>query len=298
MTPDHAWAIAPQIVSLMYWNRKRQFQLSEDRYEEGWVVFAIERGRMLYEIGSHRGEAGAGDLVFCPPGMLFGRKVVEPLSFFAIILQWFSTHDGQAVTDNLVNRDRFTVSKDSIDNRGASAGKASHLGDMVPAGKVSIRDRERLESNFAYLRETWEGATPQARSRQNFLLHDIWQMICYENSKSPSRTTPTSDSLMETASSIMKAEAYRPFSMKGLADRLELSPIQLSRRFKAAFAMTPSEYLADLRMQRAKSLLTETALTLEEIAARCGYDNGFYLSRVFSKKLLMSPKQYRRLHRM
>ncbi|MCZ8523462.1 helix-turn-helix domain-containing protein [Paenibacillus mucilaginosus] len=51
-------------------------------------------------------------------------------------------------------------------------------------------------------------------------------------------------------------------------------------------------------MQRARTLLLETSLTLDEIADRCGYENGFYLSRIFSRKMRVPPSVYRKIHRV
>ncbi|MGO4275503.1 helix-turn-helix domain-containing protein, partial [Paenibacillus sp. TAF58] len=52
-----------------------------------------------------------------------------------------------------------------------------------------------------------------------------------------------------------------------------------------------------LRLQRAKSLLIDTDHTIDHIAEQCGYQNGFYLSRIFTAKLKISPSVYRRTYR-
>jgi transcriptional regulator GlxA family with amidase domain len=45
-------------------------------------------------------------------------------------------------------------------------------------------------------------------------------------------------------------------------------------------------------------MLLETNYPLDHIAEQCGSENGFYLSRVFSKKFEMSPSAYRSTHQM
>lgn len=272
MNPHHAWSITPVIVGVMYWERKSLFQYAEDSYDTGWVLCAVENGSCRFEVGDRSGYATRGDIVFCPPGTVFRREVVDPLSFFWIVLRWRSQSDRTIFTD-----------KDALNGK-------------VPSGKITIQDVQRLVSNFAYLRESLASATADARQKQNFLMHDIWQMYCYENGKMLAEIAQTSDSLMEVAASLIHADGLRPFSIKELAVRLGLHPVQLSRRFKANFGVTPTDYLTDLRIRHAKLLLAETKLTLEQIAERCGYENGFYLSRVFTKKTQMSPKQYRNIH--
>lgn len=272
MTPYYAWSIVPVITGVMYWDRKPHFQHDEDSYHSGWILFAVESGSFRFEVGDRSGYATRGDIVFCPPGVTFRREMLDPLSFLAVVLRWRSQADMTFITDS------------------------DELNGIVPVGKITIHDIQRLVSNFTYMRETLETTTLEARKRRNFLLHDIWQMYCYENEKRLAKVPDPSDSLMDQAASLIKADAFRPFSMKELAVRLELSPVQLSRRFKANFGMTPSDYLTDMRVQHAKLLLAETKLTLEQIAEQCGYENGFYLSRVFTKKMHMSPKQFRHIN--
>jgi transcriptional regulator GlxA family with amidase domain len=86
--------------------------------------------------------------------------------------------------------------------------------------------------------------------------------------------------------------------MKQLSSGLGISPVQFTRRFQAAYGQTPIDFLTSLRLQKAQALLLETELTLEQVADQCGYENGFYLSRMFSKKLNISPSAYRKSHRI
>ena len=43
--------------------------------------------------------------------------------------------------------------------------------------------------------------------------------------------------------------------------------------------MTIKQYISEMRMERARELLTQTYDTVDEIAAKCGYSNGNYLLR-------------------
>jgi transcriptional regulator GlxA family with amidase domain len=103
---------------------------------------------------------------------------------------------------------------------------------------------------------------------------------------------------MERAELLIRERAHEPFSMKELAGQLGLSPVQLTRRFTAAYGKTPGAYGAALRLNKARALLVETDWTLDDIARRCGYDNGFYFSRAFSTKMGMPPSHYREMNRL
>jgi len=93
----------------------------------------------------------------------------------------------------------------------------------------------------------------------------------------------------------------------GFGDRVDLAAIArkagLSRRnmdllFKRILGLTPANWLERLRVRAAEGLLADTELPLEEIAARCGFDNPINLWRVFQRSKHMAPGEYRRKTRI
>ncbi len=54
-------------------------------------------------------------------------------------------------------------------------------------------------------------------------------------------------------------------------------------------------YLQEIRISEIKKLLGNTRLTIKEIAPRVGFDNEYYLSRVFKQYTDMSPSKYRNM---
>ena len=82
-----------------------------------------------------------------------------------------------------------------------------------------------------------------------------------------------------------------------LADRFQLSPRSLNRRFKQAANTTPLQYLQDLRIAQAKELLKQSNLVISEIADRVGYQDASYFTGLFKKINSVTPKEYRRLVR-
>lgn len=72
-----------------------------------------------------------------------------------------------------------------------------------------------------------------------------------------------------------------------------LSISQTIRNFRAAYGVTPYEYLNQRRISTAKLLLTNSALSIEEIAAQTGFPDRNYFSKYFKRKVGMSPRQFR-----
>jgi AraC-like DNA-binding protein len=78
-----------------------------------------------------------------------------------------------------------------------------------------------------------------------------------------------------------------------LASELKLSPWKLNRGFKAVHGMTASQYVVELRMQRARELLNEDQLSIQDIAIEVGYDYLTNFSKAFKQHSGLSPRDFR-----
>lgn len=68
----------------------------------------------------------------------------------------------------------------------------------------------------------------------------------------------------------------------------------LRRRFKAAMGQPLHEYVISRRIARARALLLETDLPLQELSQQLGYDSVFFFSRQFKQQAGVTPGEYRR----
>ena len=83
-------------------------------------------------------------------------------------------------------------------------------------------------------------------------------------------------------------------NVNAIADELGLSRSTVRRVFKAKMELTPSEYLANLRLQHALSLLQQTRLPLAEVARRSGIPEVSYFCRFIRRCIGESPERFRR----
>lgn len=72
-----------------------------------------------------------------------------------------------------------------------------------------------------------------------------------------------------------------------------LSPRTLNRRFAEATGLPPLQYLQRLRLEIARELLRDSDLGIGEIAARVGYPDAAYFSRLFRERQQATPHAYR-----
>ncbi|MFH5186508.1 helix-turn-helix domain-containing protein [Paenibacillus sp. TAB 01] len=314
MEPWRFWI--PSVISHVFWYRKKAFQLKEDTYAD-WVLFAVQAGSFRYRIGEASGEAGFGDAVLCPPGVAFEREVIEPVTFHFYTIGWERSME-EAVELSRGAGDSAAEVK-LKESAGAARGLRGSGGDMQPdelsvaestselvfSSKMmpvhlSWLDHNRLSSTYFYMEQLARLRPGEPKRAQwNHFLHDLWQLYGMEQEVArQTREQQEQDPLMQEAERWLRQQAFGPILLKELSARLGLSPVQLTRQFHAACGATPMDYLTSLRIQKAKALLLETDMTLEQIAEQCGYENGFYLSRMFSKTMKVSPSRYRSMHRL
>ena len=89
----------------------------------------------------------------------------------------------------------------------------------------------------------------------------------------------------------------RDFTLSELSGLIDLSPQYLCRLFKECLNMRPFEYLARKRIAEAKHLLLEDKLNVNEIARQVGYNDCSYFCAVFKKHEMLSPAEFRSLHK-
>lgn len=83
-------------------------------------------------------------------------------------------------------------------------------------------------------------------------------------------------------------------SLDTLGKRFHMSPKYFSVYFQKHFSRNFTDYLAAIRIERAKKLLLETEADMELIAQQTGFSGSSYFIRVFRKATGMTPGQYRK----
>lgn len=83
------------------------------------------------------------------------------------------------------------------------------------------------------------------------------------------------------------------FSLAWLAEEKAMSPRTLIRRFKSATGESPLAYLQTVRIEMAKRLLETSRQTIAEITQNVGYEDVSSFSKMFKRKVGLSPREYR-----
>jgi len=83
------------------------------------------------------------------------------------------------------------------------------------------------------------------------------------------------------------------FSVEELADKLNVSRVQLYRKVKAILGMSISDHINNIRLEKAATMLREGEMNISEIAYSLGFSSPNYFSTAFKNKFGISPKEYK-----
>ncbi|TDO49069.1 helix-turn-helix protein [Kribbella sp. VKM Ac-2527] len=170
-------------------------------------------------------------------------------------------------------------------------GSSLHPESVVPGERwCDLPDRVLLgalakASDAAYRRQDALGQR-QAELYLEQLLCEIW-----EAAHSPGKTA--TDTAIEEVAQLIRQDPGRDWSVKEMAALAALSRAQFTRRFVAQVGMPPAQYLIQARIDRAHQLLTETTMSVTQIAAALGYTDVPYFSRQYKQRTGASPRNTR-----
>lgn len=248
----------------VFWEGKEEFLLTSD-IDSYWIMYIIEQGACEYKIGSSEGVAESGDILLCPPYINFERKVLEVLNFHFFRFGFYN---------ELINTELF--------------------------GLYSLQQKERIEYNCNLLKKIQYDDSLKIRCFRDHLLSDIVFMYFYENNLIiQSQKNTTKDELINEALVLLADLTPEAMPIAEIAETLNVNPCHFSRKFKNVMGgITPIEYRTKVRIEEAQKKLIETNDSIVQIAELCGFKNGFYFSRIFTKIMGEAPSIYRNKHKI
>lgn len=141
---------------------------------------------------------------------------------------------------------------------------------------------------FEEIAEQLQTCLPEGERKAATLAHNLLM------NASSSAAEPKESSPARHAKKQMDNHFDNPlFGVMEIAKELKIHRTTLFRLFHQQFGLNPSRYLQNLRMQKALSMLRESAEPVQEVARSCGFSDASYFSRSVRQATGMSPRDFR-----
>ena len=159
-------------------------------------------------------------------------------------------------------------------------------GKAVLSGTAASAERDLLQALLVVGRRPGASAAPAILEA---LLHSLLDTLTLPAAAAPRKAAVTHEAL---CLHLQQNFAF-PLTRESVAAHFHLSAGHVSRLFRSEGLSGFSEYLNRVRIDRAKLLLRQHPLTLDEITTKCGYTDTAYFCRVFKQLTRQTPTAYR-----
>lgn len=146
--------------------------------------------------------------------------------------------------------------------------------------EIEMEIDELISNSFTY-QSLYDG--------MSFIFDDLFYFLRNQNIEKSDHEV-----LADKVEYYIKQNYSQQISLQSIAENFNVVLPFLSRIFKRHKGFSPMEFIIHLRIEKVKELLQITPpLTLKEIAQAVGYDDPFYMSRIFKSVAGKSPSEYR-----
>jgi AraC-like DNA-binding protein/mannose-6-phosphate isomerase-like protein (cupin superfamily) len=153
-----------------------------------------------------------------------------------------------------------------------------------------LDERGTMRTLFEMVYAEFTANRPRSAELISCYLQTIFLQVLQHFSQPPREVT----SLVERSLGYIHEHYSRDFDIDELASQVAVSPSYLFRLFKKKMQVTPMHYRNTVRIDKAKLLLADHQLTVDDVAERVGFEDPKYFARVFRELTGLTPSGYRR----
>ncbi|SDF59472.1 AraC family transcriptional regulator [Terriglobus roseus] len=112
--------------------------------------------------------------------------------------------------------------------------------------------------------------------------------------RTPTKTGPKlTPRQMRAVQTYVEDHLHKQIALADLAIVAKLSVFHFLRSFKESLGTTPARYVLDRRLEKAKTLLANSPLSVTEIGLNVGFEDVSHFSRAFRREVGMTPSLFR-----
>lgn len=231
-------------------------QITPKHLHKFGCIHFVTSGLYREQIGRSLYEIKPGEILFKKPGILHSNE--------------FKNTNAKTLRIQLFEFERYDVS--------------------LPAGPFKLH-HPRISDMFLQLRTELVNVDEFTNLAVESL---TWQILCELGRVDRRRATGRHQVSVGSVMEQLRDEFISPPSVSSLAVSLGIHRSQLARSFKAQTGLTISDFLRNVRIEKAIELLENTNLSMVEIALSCGFSDQSHFSRTFRRTTSKSPSEWRR----
>lgn len=249
-------------------SRNSSFKMAEYHFHNKHELYFLEKGETQYFIGSEIYFLTAGNMIFIPKGEFHKTNIGENNFSERLLLVFDDSFLGDGYKEYI---DEF---------------KKNKLIRIMPEKLYKIKEiYEKIEHENKH-RKTNYLEMEQLYLRQ--LLIQISRYRIQNNSFDLSE----SYRLIQDCATYIGENYHLDLSLEFLSKKYSLSKSYFSKLFKQVTGVGLNEYINITRITAAQNMLSQSTLSITEVATRCGFNDSNYFTVVFKKIKGITPKKY------
>lgn len=137
---------------------------------------------------------------------------------------------------------------------------------------------------------------PENFAEQQILLNELFLLINADLFHEKLLMQNQQNPIIQKCCKYINENFEKNITLSYLSDMANLAPNYFLRLFKKETGITPKEYILQIRLEHARSLLSGTTSKITTIASECGFNDTSYFSLFFKKRFGKTPIEYRKNH--
>lgn len=258
------------ITDIGYYPKARfHYRVRQQGVDQHILIYNVE-GLGWVEIEGERYDIVPGDFFLVPAGKsnCYAADEKKPWSIYWI-------HFKGSVADAFIQAfyQRFGSWRDKISNNQSRV-------------KIFEEMYTHLEKGYGHDNLTYVNMV---------LLHFLSSFLYSDNFDNVASTHKIQDAINKSIQHMQDCIGEN-LSLESLAAQVNLSVSHYSSLFRKKSGFSPIEYFNHLKIQKACQFLQFTDLRIKEISNEIGMEDPYYFSRLFTKVMSISPREYRARH--
>lgn len=140
---------------------------------------------------------------------------------------------------------------------------------------------------------TREEKTGYQQLVSGMVFHLLGKVLSLVKERSFEPEDPT-ESIINKARIVFRTNIDHDIDIEKVAEELNVSYAWFRRAFKRYTGIAPNQYLIQLKIEKAKALLTDHTKSIKAVAFSLNFESAFYFSKLFKEKTGSSPEEYRK----